>query len=336
MSRNRAFDQLRGIGAVCVILLHAPPLFHSNVPILRMTGWLVREYSQVAVPFFFLLSGWLLGRKWTSGRHGWEEIGRSSRRLGAMYAVWFLVYLGIDASTGLPTDAVTVSRRFLGLTDSRLTTTGYHLWFLPCLMAAQAVCWASLKSWRSCFPAFVAGAFLYLAMDWMELSGMALPWGLSFHEGLNLSLPCTALGAVLASRWSHERPSGARNWLLLSALLAVPLEAAAIDLASGTSTSIHPFQVSRLALGAALLVWASTSEGLAGRAGRWLDSLGGLSLGIYVVHVAVLTLVPFEILVASGFVRENLVRWTSTLAVSSLVAALAVRAPWEGFRNLFR
>ena len=68
MERNAAFDRFRGIGAICVVLIHAPPLYHSRLAPLQVAGWAMLVVCQTAVPFFFLLSGWMAGDKWARGR----------------------------------------------------------------------------------------------------------------------------------------------------------------------------------------------------------------------------------------------------------------------------
>ena len=63
MTREKNLDILRGIGAVAVVLIHAPPLYHSSVPLLKAMGWCILLVCQLAVPLFFMISGYLEGRR---------------------------------------------------------------------------------------------------------------------------------------------------------------------------------------------------------------------------------------------------------------------------------
>ena len=335
-NRNRTLDRLRGLGAVAVVLLHAPPLYHSGVPALRNAGWVLREFCQLAVPFFFVLSGWHMGRKWESGRQGWSELAGTLARIGKLYLPWFLLFEALDIVQGLPHGWIAVVRRFAGFSDSSLDTRGYHLWFLPSLALAQVLCWCSLRRFRSILPALIPGIGLFAFLGWMEMAGGKLPWGLAFHEGFNLSLGCTAMG-VLVGRLPKGGPV-LPNWSLLAMSLLVVLESATMDSLSGTHWAIHPFQFTRLALPTILLLWAVHHPDAGGDAspGRSMDFLGRVSPGIYTSHIAFLSLIPFESLVTNGFLRDNLVRWPVAIAGSALLSLLLSRSRFKIVRDLVR
>ena len=334
MERNGAMDRFRGIGAVCVVLLHAPPFYHSNLTPLRAFGWGLRDLCQCAVPFFFLLSGWLMGDKWARGRVGWDEFARSAGRLLRLYIPWFLFFLALDIAAGLPHGWTDVARRFVGFSDSGLETRGYHLWFLPSLVLAEFACWGLLRLTRSIVPALGLGLALYAVLAWRDIHGLELPWGLAPHEGIDLSLPCVALGIWLGIRFS--RPPAIPGGLLVAAFGLLLLEGLALDRMGGTTFSIRPFQALRIFLPALLLLrLAQKPQALgAGTLGRLLNQLGRHSTGIYVAHLAFLVLIPFERLVSNGFLRYDLVRWPVAIAGSVAVSSLLGRAPWASVRKL--
>jgi surface polysaccharide O-acyltransferase-like enzyme len=335
MERNGAFDRFRGIGAVCVVLIHAPPFYHSGIPTLQRTGWAMLVLCQTAVPFFFLLSGWMMGDKWARGRRTWGELSKSVSRLFLLYVPWFAFFLGLDAVAGLPHGWIAVARRFAGFADSRLDTRGYHLWFLPSLILAQIVCWSVLRYRRSIWPALAAGAFLYGLCAWMDVRSLALPWGLGLSEGIDLSLLCVSLGIWMGSR-AAKTPAALPTVVLLAAVPLLFLEALGLDRISGRGMSIPSFQIDRALLPALLLAWLATRPAAfgAGWIGRGLDFLGKHSTGIYLAHLAFLTLLPFQRWVPDGFVRDNLVRWPVALAGSIALSMLLKRCPWEPVRRL--
>ena len=331
--RNPAFDRLRGIGAVMVVFIHAPPLLHSNVPVLQDAGWLIRELCQLAVPYFFLLSGWMMGRKWVSGRTGWDELGRSLGRLASLYLPWFLLFLAFDAIFGLPHSPLLVLRRFAGFSVTGPKTTGYHLWFLPSLALAQVLVWAGRKSTGSSIPALVVGAALFACFYVREILGLDAPFGMVATEGLNLSLVLVALGSWLGSRPSILTPG---PWMVVVSVALLLAEGIVLQRLAPGKEPVHTFQVLRIVSGAILLLWAARSPGGMGMGmiGRFLDFLGRYSTAIYVSHLAFLVLIPFDRWVPNGFVRDNLVRWPVALVGACALSFLLGRSRWPAIRRL--
>lgn len=308
--RNPSIDRLRGVGALCVVLIHATPLIHSSRPAVALLGWALLILCQAAVPYFFLVSGYHLARKWSRGTDAAPPL-RSTARILLLYVPWFLLYLGIDIGLGRPVDPVATLRRFLSFSDGRLPISGFHLWFLPSLVYGQWALWLSFRFLRGPMPALLAGIALYLSLGACDLVGIRLPFGLVAHEFLGMSLLPTALGAWFAvhgSRWSI-RPS------FVAAIAAAQLlEAGAWRLAG---VPVPAFQILRQILPLALLAAAvGGTIGFGRTLDRILDALGKESTGIYVLHLAFLVAIPWSVLVPSGFVRDNFVVWPCALALA--------------------
>lgn len=330
-ARNGAFDRLRGLGAVGVVLIHAPPFLHSSLPLLHDFGWGLRVLCQAAVPFFFLLSGWMLAAKASSTDAPSAEAGRLARRIAGLYLPWFVVFLALDIWRGAPHDPGSVVRRLLGFSDGRLDIQGYHLWFLPSLLWAQLLTFWSIRATRSPVPALIVGAALWSAMAFLEIAGVALPWGLVPTEGIGVSLACVALGASLV-RW---KPGSPPVWMVVGSFAALLAEQAILDRGAG-GTPIRTFLFTRVLAPAACIVWISGRPDFlgGGAMGRALDSLGRRSTGIYVSHLLFLALIPFDRLVPSGFVRENFVKWSVVLACAWGVSILLGRSSRREVRAL--
>lgn len=112
MKRLDELDALRLVAAICVIALHVPaPVFDES------SHWdLVRILSRWAVPFFFLLSGFMLP----------AQIGTAQFTRLAVILIWAnLLYLPLFLLRGK-----------LGETGPAILLTGthFHLWFLSALM----------------------------------------------------------------------------------------------------------------------------------------------------------------------------------------------------------
>jgi len=334
-SREGNLDLLKGLGAVAVVLLHAPPLYHSSLPFLRATGWALREICQIAVPLFFLVSGYLAGRR----NPGLPGGARTLRRIASLYIPWFLLYLSIDLlQEGRDVAFQTVLRRFLGLGVDGASTSGYHLWFLPAMFWGMLVVRLSCRWFGSALPSLALGAGLYALVGWSTFPDAPLPWDLAPHEGINLSLLFLSLGHVHGRRVASgggSLPFGPVLPLLSIAWLLA--EGYALGRIGGTPLLVPAFQSGRILLPCFLLVFATSSGTWArtGIAGRALDGLAAASTGIYVLHLAILETVPWETLVPNGFLRDNLCRWTAAVAVPVFVTKLALRKGPRFLRILF-
>jgi surface polysaccharide O-acyltransferase-like enzyme len=314
-----------------VVLIHAPPFLHSSIPLLHQLGWGLRVLCQAAVPYFFLLSGWMLEGKARSTNDPTGDAWRILRRLASLYLPWFALFLGLDIWRGAPHDPVSVVRRLLGFSDGRLDIQGYHLWFLPSLLWAQLLVFWAIRARQGLKPVLLAGGALWIAMASLEMAGWALPWGLVPTEGVGVSLACVAMGAFL-SRWEKWMPSG---WMVGWLFVAILAEQSVLDAGIGV-LPIRTYLVTRVVAPATLLLWMSRRPDFLGDGvtGRVLDSLGRRSTGIYVSHLLFLAILPFDRIATSGFFRDNFVRWPTMLLCAWGFSILLSRSSFRSVRAL--
>lgn len=333
MSRNPAIDRLKGLSAALVVLIHAPPLVHSRIPALSLSGWALQCLCLCAVPYFFILNGYFAAGKWEHRAPGSGDLLQSISRILRLYVPWFVLYLLLDAATGRSVEPVAVLRRFAGFSDGRLETTGYHLWFLPSLVLAHATSWLLRRATGSPLPALGLGAALLAALSISDLLGATLPWGLQPNEGLDLSLFGFCLGTWIRSALPSIRPGPRLRWIPIGICLLL-VECALLR--HPGSLAAPPFSLLRFAVPALLVVVAVGDPEFMGRgaAGRLLDILGRHSTGIYVAHLAFLYLIPFDSLVVDGFARDNLARWSVCLVLSVAASAAARRSRIPFLRSL--
>lgn len=130
-------DVMKFVSALLVIAIHCAPFIQINEDVNFI---FVQVFARLAVPFFFITSGFLFFRK-IDARKGWKDPSNVKQlkhywlRILRVYAVWSVLYLpllayswyqgGFDAST-----LVRLLRDFL------FNGTYYHLWFLPALLLA--------------------------------------------------------------------------------------------------------------------------------------------------------------------------------------------------------
>ncbi|OPA73990.1 hypothetical protein BVG16_26490 [Paenibacillus selenitireducens] len=129
--RDHALDMAKLVMAVLVICIHTDPLESYTD-----TGnfILTRVIARVAVPFFFMASGYYFFVKTRSP----AQLLHYLKKLGIMYVVWSAIYLIVNGYTWMTEG---FSRGWILQYVKQFFFVGsyYHLWFLPALMFAVAI-----------------------------------------------------------------------------------------------------------------------------------------------------------------------------------------------------
>lgn len=128
-----ALDGARFFCAFLVVAIHIRPL--SDITGLG-SFLLDKGLCRIAVPFFFLVSGYFYGRKPPEA----SSLVAFLRRTALLYGMWTIIYYPIAAESQ---DMTHYWRRCL------FTGSYYHLWYYPALMTAAALTWLGLKALKS-------------------------------------------------------------------------------------------------------------------------------------------------------------------------------------------
>lgn len=133
-----AIDIAKFVSALLVICIHTGPLVDINMD---ANFVLVQVLSRVAVPFFFITSGFFffqkidLHREWND----YENIQVLKHYLGRLfkiYIIWTILYLPFTYWIMRSGDGVTFAAILRYVRDFFFMGSFYHLWFLPALMFA--------------------------------------------------------------------------------------------------------------------------------------------------------------------------------------------------------
>ncbi|WP_374017637.1 serine racemase VanT catalytic subunit [Paenibacillus thiaminolyticus] len=163
MTANAQFaglDRFKIVAALLVIAIHTGLLMsYSPYDDFVLTGIAAR----VAVPFFFIASGFLLFRKLT-GEKARDRglLHRFMCRIGLLYAVSIVLYLPLNGYAGYFVEEDFDVMSFLR--DLVFNGTFYHLWYLPALILGTCITY-----------------FLYQTLP---LQGMLAAAGLLYIAGL--------------------------------------------------------------------------------------------------------------------------------------------------------
>ena len=174
-------DLTKFICAVLVILIHVP-LFvnfkdYSN-PLLNYGAYIL-EYgiqkglTRIAVPFFFVCSGFFLFRKSTFHSYSMAPTKGYIQKLLRLYVIWTVIYLPLMGLDGFRSGSNVTKGLLLFCRNFVFTGSYIHLWYLPADITAVLLVSYLLK--KRIKPVTITGfaAALYLvgllAQSWFGL-----------------------------------------------------------------------------------------------------------------------------------------------------------------------
>lgn len=129
-------DVGRVVAAILVVMIHTSP-FESISPALDFA--MTHGLARVAVPFFFMVSGYFLFR---DCKPDTAKLKRFVKRTAIVYGIAMALYLPVNLYNGFFTRE---SRLLSVLQALLLDGTMYHLWYLPASMLGAVIVWALLR-----------------------------------------------------------------------------------------------------------------------------------------------------------------------------------------------
>ena len=145
-------DYFRFIAALLIVAIHTSPLSSFSE-----TGNFIftRIVSRVAVPFFFMTSGFFLISRYTCNA---EKLGAFIKKTTLIYGVAILLYIPINVYNGyFKMDNLLPNI----IKDIVFDGTLYHLWYLPAAIVGAVIAWYLVKQWAY-RKAFAVTLVLYI------------------------------------------------------------------------------------------------------------------------------------------------------------------------------
>lgn len=155
MNENKTYtgiDIFRLIAALLVIAIHTSPLSSLNE---TADFILTRIFARIAVPFFFVTSGYFLITRYSRNA---DRLFKFIKKAALIYAAAIIIYLPVNIYNdyfGMENLLPNIIK------DIAFDGTLYHLWYLPASIIGAAIAWILIKR-ASYKMAFTVGAFLYL------------------------------------------------------------------------------------------------------------------------------------------------------------------------------
>ena len=296
--RIEGVDFFKIISIAAVVAIHTKP-FASNKSI--EYEWclaiLTNQLLRFAVPFFFVISGFLWASKIKSANL-WFYTTRATKKMAVFFVAWSLVYL-------LPLDWQSwafaenawdaLFNNFLA-NISHLTNNFYyvlmngtmdHLWFIPSLISCMVISavFAAKNKWVGLF---ILSLVLYL-IGLMGKAYSVTPWGLNidfnFRNGPFFGLVFFVSGCLLQRRGINKNWFGTGLILFFAGAATHFFEINLIlKIWGGTLMQDFVFGTYFFGLGAAIIAlsnppWLRIS---------WAPKIAELVFGVYAIHILIL------------------------------------------------
>lgn len=153
MNKHRDYsgiDFFRMVAALLIVAIHVSPLSGISA---SADFVLTRIFARLAVPFFFMTSGFFLISRHTSG----EKLLASLKKTGWIYAIAIVIYIPINIYNGYFRQDELLPNL---IRDLVFDGTLYHLWYLPASMMGAAIAWYLVKK-LDYKKALICTGFLY-------------------------------------------------------------------------------------------------------------------------------------------------------------------------------
>ena len=229
-----AIDLARFIFSLLIVAFHFPPFFGDSDVAGILDFIFLRYLERLAVPFFFLCSGFFLYRNCEFNASALKKEKKYILRMLRLYLVWTIVYLPLSINSFQYDDRGILHAVLLYIRNFIFTGSYFHLWYLNA--AAMAVLLILIFRTRNKSPEkilMIAAAFYMLGllaqswfgmikpmqvltpMVWKCLKGVQRLIGTT-RDGLFEAFLYTSIGMFFAVRKPSMKKEKAMIFLLLS------------------------------------------------------------------------------------------------------------------------
>ena len=321
-----------------IVAFHFPP-FYGDGNLSRVADFVVLRYlERLAVPFFFICSGFFLyrGIEWTSMDDKKERT--YIFRIIRLYLIWTIIYLPYSINTFQYDEAGTVHALIIFIRDFFLTGSCFHLWYMNALAFAVFLIMILRKQGFKPKSVLIISVLLFLtgltAQSWFGLirpleevapavwQGMKKIGNLivTTRNGMFEGFFYTAAGMYIALRYSDRENSIPAIGFILSAggLLAEILLLR--KLGWSRATDIYLFQAPATVF---FFLCLKNMSNLSGKNYRQLRKISGL---LYYIHPLVGFLIEIGLEVVNpGFVLSRPLFFGLILVFSMLISACLLK-----------
>lgn len=171
-----AVDLMKFLCALLVVTIHVPPVGENVFSAAWLINYGIQQYlARIAVPFFFMCTGFLLFRKTTPGSFTFSAGFRRACKTYRFYLIWTVLYLPLIIRNILRYEGGVLYGTTVFLRDFVFTGSYFHLWYLNA--AAFAVLLVSILVAKKVKRSLIIGiAFVLYLLGLLTQSWTGLVW----------------------------------------------------------------------------------------------------------------------------------------------------------------
>ena len=324
MNTNREYvgiDYFRFIAALLVIAIHTSPLLSSSE-----TGdfILTRIIARIAVPFFFMTSGFFLISRYN---HNSDKLKIFIKKTSIIYGIAILLYIPLNIYNGyFSMDNLLPNI----IKDIIFDGTIYHLWYLPASIIGAVIAWYLLKGVGARLAVIVTTILYVVGMFGDSYYGFAekIPFLKKMFElifevsdytrnGLFFAPLFFVLGGIIADKEIQVSLKNSVVGFVISLALLI-----------GEGMALHHWGVQRhdsmyimllpsmFFLFNVLTYWK----------GQRIKALSSLTLAVYIIHplmIAIVRMLGETLHMQSLFVENSLIHYF-VVSAFSIIASIAI------------
>ncbi|KIL43101.1 acyltransferase [Jeotgalibacillus campisalis] len=324
MGRNYTIDFIKFFAIYFVVTIHTAPFKYEDT-----VYEIINIFARFAVPFFFMTSGYFLGKSVQTKKDPSQYIGKSLLKNLKLYGSWVLFFFFYDLVLTILTASMTGERIqaaimeyfdlffTIGLVYYGPEANSFHLWFLIALV------WSSLIVYF--FVRLNKLLLLVIVSFGLNMVGLL---GQSYHplvefpfftrDTLFFGLFYTALGCFFAGQKLIFKQKPER-WAWLVVIFSIAQIAEGLAVIHLLDSKVDNYYLSTVPLCISLFALAMTSNKVSENS--LLARVGNRAVGIYVMHPL---FISASLLVISALNMESIkqtVLWNIVFTPAILVVS---------------
>lgn len=288
MERNYAIDFIKFFAILAVVVIHTVPKDH-------LIGlFILDNLSRFAVPFFFVTSGYLFGKKVMDHKNPSEYFKKYVIRIAKLYVCWLVFYTIYDVliicqnGSEVQQELTKYFDEFtlLNILYYGKGTSGYQLWFLTALIWSMIILYGFFRL-KKVTTLLIISLVLNLIGLFGQSYSIFFEIPISTRDALFIGLFYTTLGFFFAyyieGKYQEALQRSNKTYLSLFVFFSIlqVIEGYMVD--KVLSGSYGEYFISTIFLTTSLFLYVLTNQQLG--KGWFLTKIGGNALGIYIIHV---------------------------------------------------
>ena len=297
-SRNPSIESFRFIAIIAVVIIHIQP--YSQ----KIYGQIINQSARFAVPYFLIIAGYFFYEKTKNDQQNViVYLLQYGFKLFYVYLIWFIIYTiwpivspenwANIFHNGFLSEFHNGIIQFIKISKSHILYciatggNGYQLWFLPSLGVAILLLGVSIR-----YNLLIWGLILSILLFIFALliapykeTPMGLPFNFDPKNGPFFSSIFVFIGAMF-SKYQIKVSLQFAIFITFFGLIISIAEVLFLKKEYGLALTSHDFVIGTLAYGTGVAMISFATKNFGVKCG--INSLGKLTLGIYVIHILVI------------------------------------------------